>query len=62
VPEELESQNEVLRFIHMKYYSQRRLLVEPDDIVVAAEDILVRKNESLIDELVLPAGQATFTE
>lgn len=62
VPEGLESQNEVLRFIHMKYYSQRRLMVEPDDIVIAAEDILVRRNESLINELVLPSGTAAFTE
>ncbi|MDQ2657799.1 MAG: glycosyltransferase family 9 protein [Bacteroidota bacterium] len=62
VAEGLESQNEILRFVHMKYYSRGRLMVEPDDIVVAAEDILVRKNEGVIDELVLPARTGALTE
>ncbi len=62
VPENFQSKNEVLRFMRKKYYSQKNLMPQPNDIVLAVRNLIVEKNEQLVEELVLPFTQSVVTE
>jgi ADP-heptose:LPS heptosyltransferase len=53
VPEELQSKNEVLRFIQRKYYRDHDCAATPEEIFQAAVDLLIRKDYQPIPELVL---------
>ena len=53
VPKELQSNNEVLRFVHNKYYSMKNLSPSPEDIYQATRQLLIDKKEPPVEELVL---------
>jgi ADP-heptose:LPS heptosyltransferase len=51
---DMQSRNEVLRFVHDTYFGDKKLTVRPDHILRAAYELLIEKTEPLIEELVLP--------
>ncbi len=54
VAPELQSQNQVLRFLQDEYSSGEIISVSTDDIVGACYDLLVNGKDPLIEEIVLP--------
>jgi len=57
VDEEKQSRNEVLRFVHDKYFGDEVITVTPDDIVASAYELLIEGRDPLIEELVLPSAR-----
>lgn len=52
IPEDLQSKNEVLRFVKQSYFSKKIEQVDPEDIFQAAVDLLTGSNEPIIEELI----------
>lgn len=57
VPPELQSSNEVLRYIQDEYVGPERFAVSPDAILEACYELLVEGKKPLIEEVVVPFKQ-----